>query len=125
MELAKLSIPQFRASSIPRVTPPAITNRRQEMSAQRSVKQVDPPGSTAGSEWIQYHVPDVRAQQFHSGGYLKGRRIDPNNNFIIQRRRRAYQQAKMEEPKNKSLITRDNVNRSNARFSWKNIRAIA
>lgn len=85
-----------------------------------SSRQLDPPSSQYGSEWIQHAIPNVKAPQLN-GSNFRGRPIDFNQNHLISRWKAAYDQAKFhEDPRNKSLIKRKVIKSYPERFphSW-------
>ena len=110
MELAKLSIPTFRASSVPKKAPPAINKIRWENRAKRSPKQTFPAGSELGSTWVASLFPPASVPRLTNATYLYGKRINYNKNAIIKRRKEAYELAKAQEGNtNKKFIKRDNL----------------
>ena len=111
MQVYGSGMPYFRASNIPRVEPPLIMRRRLEMQSERSVKNLDPAGSTNGANWIQSYMIDIEEEQLSVDVY-RGAPIDYNNNPIIQKRKQEYQAAKFaDDSPGEQVIKKDNLNR--------------
>lgn len=112
---------QINATAHNRIQPIVLRPQPKPKVAIRSSKELNPPSSQYGSEWVQYAVPNVRAPQLR-GSTFRGRQIDYNQNHLIRRWKAAYEHAKYnEDPRNKSLITRKIIKTYPEKFphSWR------
>lgn len=112
MRLSSVDMPSFRFSDFPAPESSTLKKLQMQRRSERSVKNLDPPGSTLGPEWITYYSPDINGPDLYQGIYYKGQKIDYMDNAIIKKRMADYQAA----------IEDDSDNQNKQNIKWRSIR---